>query len=86
MTLLQQQVLNAFNACLNSGTGIIEILVHQDIANSVVTPSLRAMQILYRFRREIGDVEMRKILIKHCPDDPENMLWLIRTDDDQPEG
>lgn len=84
MSILAQQAELALRAAYNSEFGV-QVLCAHDLGNPVVTPSLRTKQILYRFRREIGDVELLKIQIRLCPHDPNNRLWLIRTQNEQGE-
>jgi len=78
MTILQNQATSVLRQALESPLGI-QVKINQDEGKSVVTPSLRARQILYRFRQELGDIELNQIQIKLCPTDPDHRLWLVKT-------
>ena len=78
MTLLREQAEKVLREAAAARLGI-QILIHED-QKGVVTPSLRVKQILYRFRREIGDAELRKLQIRLCPSDPDHRLFIIKTD------
>lgn len=60
-------------ACVSIG-----IVVHVETIGDVLTPVLRAKQVLYRFKSE--DSDFANIHIRISPDDPDTHLWLIRTD------
>jgi hypothetical protein len=62
--------------CLESDVGI-EILVETDPSRDVVTPTLRAKQVLYRFKSQNPDYA--GIQVRLSPDDPDHKLWLINT-------
>lgn len=51
--------------------------VYHDPNESIVSPALRVGQILYRFRKEIGDPELMRIQIYLSRHDPDHELWLI---------
>jgi hypothetical protein len=76
VSILSSQAENCLRTALASPLGI-QIRILED-GEGVVTPSLRAKQILYRFRREIGDVELNKISVHFCPSDPDHRLWLLK--------
>lgn len=38
----------------------------------------RARAVLYRFRKELGDLTLAELQVRISPDDPEHELWLIR--------
>jgi hypothetical protein len=76
MSILATQAESCLRQALEAQYGI-QVLILQD-NGGVVTPALRAKQILYRFRREIGDIELNKITIRSCPSDPDHRLWLIK--------
>jgi len=81
MSILSNQAESVLRQALESPLGI-QVLVYQDRENgAVTTPTLRARQILYRFRHEIGDKELEKIQIRLCPTDPDQRLWLIKMSD-----
>jgi len=44
---------------------------------SPVAPALRAKQILYRFRKELGNPTFLNMQVRLCPDDPTNKIWII---------
>ena len=44
----------------------------------VVTPALRARQILYRFRNEFPDPAFRELQIRLSPQNPDTELWVGR--------
>ncbi len=80
MSILSAQAESCLRQVLKAKYGI-QIYVAQTGLGGVVTPALRARQILYRFRQEIGDAELNKIQIKTCPHDPDNRLWLLKMED-----
>jgi len=73
-TLLAQSCENVFRQCLEAEHGI-EITVIGD--EGATTPSLRARQILYRFRKELNNPEFLDISIRLSKTDPDRKLWLI---------
>jgi hypothetical protein len=77
MSILSNQAENVLRTALESPYGI-QILIYEDPPGQVVTPTLRARQILYRFRQEIGDKDMDQIQIRLCPTDPDHRLWLVK--------
>ena len=78
MTILADAAAKALYTALESPIGIIIRTYHS--SETLVTPSSRAKQILYRFRKELGDIELLKIQIRFSPTDPDNELWLIKTE------
>lgn len=74
-TLLQSLVDQILREAISSEFGItVDITV---LSEDVVTPSLRAKQILYRFKKENPDFDA--IQIKLSPTNPDLELWLIKT-------
>ncbi len=47
-------------------------------APNMIAPAMRGRQVLYRFKNE--DPRFKDIHIRLHPDDPNNLLWLIRSD------
>jgi len=78
LTILASAAAKALYTALESPVGIIIRTYHQ--AETLTTPSFRAKQILYRFRKELGDVELLKIQIRFSPTEPDTELWLIKTE------
>lgn len=76
MSILRQQAENILRQALESRVGV-QVKINEETVGTV-TPSLRAKQILYRFRKEIGDVELLKLQIRLCPGDPDRKLWIIK--------
>lgn len=81
MTLLSDQAARALYATLESPLGTIWRASHSTDA-PMISPALRAEQILYRFRKELGDPELLKIQIRLSPDDPDHEIYLIKQGDD----
>jgi hypothetical protein len=81
LTILQDQAHSILRQAVESRIGI-QIKILDDGKDNgdtpVVTPSLRVKQILYRFRKEIGDVELLSLQIRLCPRDPNNRLWITK--------
>ena len=48
----------------------------------MVAPSLRAKQVLYRFKSENREFDCLQIRLS--PDDPDRELWIIKTNDKLP--
>jgi hypothetical protein len=79
-TALELAARDILEAAASSATGI-RCRILTPVGIDSVTPTLRAKQVLYRFRRELGDPRYAQIQIRLSPDDPDNELWLIRTGD-----
>jgi hypothetical protein len=77
-TALELTALNALTTAADAEVGII-FRVEQAPTVEMVTPSLRAKQMLYRFRKEFGDPRFANIQIRLSPDNPDDELWLINT-------
>jgi hypothetical protein len=81
MTILRDQAHSILHRALESRIGI-QIRILDDGKDKgdtpVVTPSLRVKQIFYRFRKEIGDIELLSLQIRLCPKDPNNRLWITK--------
>lgn len=77
-TALELTALNALITAADTEVGMI-FRVEQAPTVEMVTPSLRAKQMLYRFRKDFGDPRFVAIQIRLSPDDPDNELWLINT-------
>ena len=75
MTILRDQAESILRQALAAPVGI-QIRVLEEIPGTV-TPSLRVKQILYRFRKEIGDVDLKSLQIWLCPHDPDRRLWIV---------
>ena len=75
-TALEITALAALRATADCEVGMI-FRVELAQGTEMMTPSLRAKQVLYRFRKELGDERFLKIQIRLSPDDPDNELWLI---------
>ena len=76
MSLLRDQCAAILRSAVESRLGIqVRVL---ESGGGVVTPSLRAKQILYRFRKELGDAEFQTLAIRLCPHDPDHVLWITR--------
>ena len=79
MTILREQAERILRQAQESRLGIrILITEDQGQGTGTVTPSLRAKQILYRFRREIGDVELLSLQIHLYPKDPNHRLLITK--------
>lgn len=76
MTILRDQAESILRQALSARVGI-QIRILEEIPGTI-TPSLRIKQTLYRFRREIGDVELKGLQIRLCPHDPEHRLWITK--------
>lgn len=76
MTILRDQAESILRQAANARVGI-QIRILEEIPGTV-TPSLRVKQTLYRFRREIGDIELMGLKIYLCPHDPDRRLWIIK--------
>lgn len=74
MTLLRDSVLNILNEAISRETGIV---VRVESPGGMVTPVLRAKQVLYRFKSE--NTDFKNLQIRISPDDPDHELWLIKT-------
>ena len=48
------------------------------ISTGMKDPAFRGRQVLYRYRNE--EPRFGQLQIRQDPDEPENFLWLIRTD------
>jgi hypothetical protein len=81
MTPLEITCLTFLERCAASTFGIVA-RVEEAGAELTVTPALRAKQVLYRIRKEIGNPQFDNIRIDLSPDDPDRELWLIN----MPEG
>ena len=68
-TALQMQALAILRA---AAAATIGVLVRSPSGNA-----LRCKQVLLRFRRESGDVDLQKIHIRHGPTEPTKELYLI---------
>lgn len=73
-TLLRRSTVAILNEALKTDYGIA-VSVH---APNMTTPSLRAKQVLYRFKNENSD--FANLQIRLSPDDPDNELWIINTE------
>jgi hypothetical protein len=71
--MLEIQCDAALRAAISAQFGVRIRVISID---TVVAPTLRAKQILYRFRREFGP-DFRAVQIRLDPRDPDNRLWLI---------
>lgn len=74
-TLLAEIAHRILNAALEAQVGI-EVLI--EAPPQVMTPTLRAKQVLLRFKRE--DANFANLQIKLAPHDPDHRLWLIKKD------
>lgn len=81
MTLLANQAAKALYKALECPTGAVFRAQHSGEV-PLITPSLRAQQILYRFRKELDDPDLLKIQIRLSPDDPDHELWLIKGEEE----
>lgn len=79
-TDLELAALHALRAATNARLGV-SLRIETPGGESVVTPALRAKQIIYRFRKALGDPQFAKIQVRLSPDDPDHRLWLINTAD-----
>lgn len=76
MTPLELTCLTFLDRCVESAFGIV-VRVEEAGAELTVTPALRAKQVLYRMRKELGNPAFENIRIDLSPDDPERELWLL---------
>lgn len=76
MTILREQAEKILYGALQVRVGL-QVKVLEE-GEGIITPSLRAKQILYRFRQEIGDVELQRLAIHLCPEDPDGRLWITK--------
>lgn len=83
-TLIELAALSILDACVASEHGII-VKIERRENEDVNTPSLRAKQILYRFRKDSGNPEYLNIQIRLSPDIPDTELWLLKTPETQPD-
>ena len=75
-TLMATQAEAVLRAAARSEFGIrVRVIALRD---DIMTPALRARQVLYRFRNELGAEEFKDLQIRLSPDDPEHRLWIIR--------
>lgn len=72
-TLLFQTANAILREALASDYGIVILCESPQPMTSI---SLRAKQVLYRFKRENRDYDGLKIRLS--PDDPENRLWITK--------
>lgn len=72
-TLLAQ---NARQILLQALATEFGLLIRVQCADAMVTPALRARQVLYRFKKEDSDFD--ELHFRLDPDDPDNCLWIIR--------
>lgn len=86
-TMLGRQAAKALYRALDAEIGVKYRTVHP-ISTEIIAPSQRARQILYRFRREIGDPSLLSIQIRLSKSDPDHTIYLIRgnngEEDDEP--
>lgn len=73
-TLLALQAEAILDAASRSNVGII---VHAPDATA-----LHMKQVLYRFRKELGNGAYRNLQIILSPDDPDHRVWIIRRDEE----
>lgn len=78
MTALAEQATKILYQALELDLGAVYRVVSDDDSPS---PALRAKQILYRFRSELGDPELKRLQIRLDPHFPDTQLWVIKTDD-----
>lgn len=74
MTILSDQAAKILYRALEAETGLI---LHVYGAGAA---TLRAQQILYRFRKELGDPELKRLQFRLSPRDPDHELWIIKED------
>lgn len=67
---------NARQILLQALSAEYGVRVHVQSTDAMITPALRARQILYRFKKEDSDFD--ELSIRLDPDDPNNRLWIIR--------
>lgn len=73
MTLAADNARAILRAALESEIGII---VDVEAASEMVQPTMRAKQILYRFKQE--DYEFRDLTIRFDPDEPDKALRILK--------
>lgn len=76
MTLLESQCFAILSAAARSEFGLIIRAQLSPIDDSLASPSARAKQVLYRFRREFG-TDFAQLQFRLSPTDPANELWII---------
>lgn len=52
------------------------IVVRIETAAPITAKTLRAKQVLYRFKKD--DPQLDNISIRLAPNDPDNFLWLVK--------
>lgn len=77
MNLNEEAAFTILTEAASSRFGLI-VRIQTIGGSDVVTPALRARQLFYRIRREIGGPETKDIQIRLSPTDPDNELWLIK--------
>lgn len=75
-TLLAETARAILSEALNSPFGLVIEIQTPPSNPPTVAPTLRAKQILYRFKNENSDFS--GIQIRLSPDDPDRELWLIK--------
>jgi ClpP class serine protease len=78
MTLLRDSVIHILREAISRETGMV---IRVESPGGMVTPVLRAKQVLYRFKSE--NTDFKNLQIRISPDNPDHELWLIKTEEGQ---
>jgi hypothetical protein len=79
MTLFREISVHMLYEALNSPDGI---RVSIESPGLMIAPTLRAKQVLYRFKRENREFDCLQIRLS--PDNPDKELWIIKSSDSIP--